>query len=144
RGLRVGRVGGLAKRARDLGFPILTDHTIDSTLWLIAEGLRLEAELSLSCDVVLVDRPPLDALAYLMAGLEVTNRTADIKRLARLTGLVRASTEDYHVLVVTELDHSVPLGPDRHADLHFRRAVATQLDVLASVHAPAALRLSRG
>lgn len=144
RGLRVGRVQGLAKRARALGFPILTEHTIESTLWLMAEGLRIEAELSLSCDVILVDRPPLDALAYLHAALEISNRVIDNKRLSRLNSLARASTEDYDMLVVTTLDVTVPLGVGRDSNVAFRQAADAQVAALVKSFAPAALRLSRG
>lgn len=62
-GLRVARVVDTASRARDAGFPILRDHVYEGTLWIMAEGLRQEMEAALKSDVVLVDRPPLDALA---------------------------------------------------------------------------------
>ncbi|WP_219340730.1 hypothetical protein, partial [Escherichia fergusonii] len=42
--LRVVRIGDFARRARSIGFPILRDHTFESTLWIMAECLRLEAE----------------------------------------------------------------------------------------------------
>jgi nucleoside-triphosphatase THEP1 len=62
RGFVIGGVSDLASRASDLGFPILADHTFESTLWIMAECMRQEAELSLTCDVILVDRPVPDAL----------------------------------------------------------------------------------
>ncbi len=43
-GLSAIAIGGLAERAKALGFPILAGHTFDSTLWIVAEGLRQEAE----------------------------------------------------------------------------------------------------
>lgn len=144
RGLRVGRIGGLAKRARDLGFPILANHTIDSTLWIMAEGLRLEAELSLACDVILVDRPPLDALAYLRAGLEVSGRTVAEGRLARLHDFAGASTRDYGIVVVTILDPAVPLGEGRDGDAALRTAADRQAAALANELAPSAIRLELG
>lgn len=144
RGLRVGRVGGLAKRARVAGFPILTDHTIDSTLWIMAEGLREEAALSLDRDVILVDRPPLDAVAYLTAALAVSNRTVDENRLSRLRDIARASTADYALVIVTELEPSVTLGPGRDSNLVFRESVDAQVSKLVEELAPTALRLSHG
>jgi len=69
RGLKTATVSGLAKRAKDVGFPILAEHNFHSTLWIMAEGLRQEAEASLGSDVILVDRPVLDALGYLLAAL---------------------------------------------------------------------------
>lgn len=144
RGLRVGRIGGLAKRARDLDFPILANHTIDSTLWIMAEGLRMEAELSLSCDVILVDRPPLDALAYLRAGLEVSGRTVPADRLARLHDHARASAGDYDLTVLTVLDPGVPLGEGRDGDPVLRAAADRHVAALVAEFAPCALRLQMG
>ena len=69
RGLRVGRVADLATSARDLGFPILRDHTFESTLWIMTRGIAAELEAALRVDVVLVDRPALDALGYFWAAL---------------------------------------------------------------------------
>jgi hypothetical protein len=144
RGVRVGRIGGLAKRARDLGFPILANHTIESTLWIMAEGLRLEAELSLACDVILVDRPPLDALAYLKAGLEVSGGVADEARLARLHDLARASTSDYGIMVLTILDPAVTLGEGRDRDVALRAAADRQVAALIAELAPTAMHLEIG
>lgn len=142
--LRVGRVGQLAKRARAVGFPILADHTIDSTLWIMAEGLRMEAELSLSSDVILVDRPPLDALAYLRAALEVSGRTVQDGRLARLHDLARASTSDYGMVVLTVLNPTIRLGDGRDRDPALRAAADQHVAALTADLAPAALRLDMG
>ncbi|WP_155258272.1 AAA family ATPase, partial [Bradyrhizobium japonicum] len=71
-GLRIHRIGDFAPRAQGLGFPILTQHTYESTLWIMAECLRCEAEASLQNDVILVDRPVIDALGYLHAALQVS------------------------------------------------------------------------
>ena len=144
RGLRVGRVAGLAKRALTAGFPILQNHTLDSTLWLMAEGLREEAALSLDRDVILVDRPPLDALAYLLAGLKVTDRAVDEPRLSRLQDIARASTADYAVVIFTELDPNQALGPDRDPDPIFRATAAAKVSELVARLAPHALRLRHG
>lgn len=57
-GLRVIIVGDLATCAQKRGFPILTGHTFESTLWIMAECMRQEAEASLTADIILVDRPP--------------------------------------------------------------------------------------
>lgn len=144
RGLGVGRIGGLAVRARDLGFPILADHTIDSSLWIMAEGLRLEAELSLTCDVILVDRPPLDALAYLKAGLLVSGRSLPLDRLARLHALAQLSIQDYDQVVVTILEPAVALGAGRDQDPRLRSAADRYIAELAAEMAPDAVHLSHG
>ena len=142
-GLRVGRIGGLAVKARELGFPILTDHSIDSSLWMMAEGLRREAELSLSCDVILVDRPPLDAFAYLNAGLSITGRSLPVDRLARLHALARLSIEDYDAVVMTVLDPTVALGPGRDQNVELRLEAASWIARLVAEMAPQAFQLKR-
>ena len=142
RGLKIGRINDLARRARDLGFPILTGHTYESTLWIMAECMRKEAEASLTCDVILVDRPVLDALGYLQAALEVTGRSVRPGRLDELKAIARAHTADYDLLVVTSLDHDVPLGEGRDQDLMFRNAAAKHIDALMLDLAPGALRMT--
>lgn len=142
RGLKIGRINDLAKRARDLGFPILTEHTCESTLWIMAECMRQETEASLTCDVILVDRPVLDALGYLQAALEVTGRSVRQERLDELKAVARAHTTNYDLLINTSLDHSVPLGEGRDQDPKFRDAVATHIDELMRELAPGALRMT--
>lgn len=142
RGLVVHRIADLAKRARDLRFPILSAHTFESTLWIMAECMRLEAEASLKADVILVDRPVLDALGYLQAALEVTGRQLRSGRLDQLTAIARAHSLDYDVAVVTSLDPSIPLGSGRDQDAQFRESAARHIEALASDFTPNALRLT--
>ena len=125
---RIGLVDDLARRARDLGFPILTNHTYESTLWIMAEGMRQEAELSLSCDVILIDRPTFDALAYLNAALSQTGRALATHRLESLTGIARAHVQSYDLLITTALDRAIPLGEGRDANAEFREAAATEVN----------------
>jgi hypothetical protein len=144
KGLRVGRISDLATKARDLGFPILTEHTYESTLWIMAEGMRQEAEALLRNDVVLVDRPVPDALGYLTAALEVSKREIDAGRLAELHQITAAHVTRYDLLVVTVLDQSIPLGPDRDVDAEFRSAAARHVAAIVDRHRPRALRLTSG
>lgn len=132
--LRVGRVNDLATRAREQGFPILRNHTYESTLWIMAECMRQEAELSLSADVILVDRPVLDALGYLRAALSVSGRSINLHRLDALERIAEAYSSDYDVMVVTSLDPTIPVGPGRDDDEVFRRAAAEAVnDVIVKV-----------
>lgn len=139
---RVCRIGDFANRAKSLGFPILKEHTFESTLWIMAECMRLEAEQSLSFDVILVDRPVIDALGYLRAALELTGRTIGEQRLAALTAMVSAHTLDYDVLIKTSLDPGIELGGGRDKDSDFRDAAARWIEQLAFVLAPAPLTLT--
>ena len=143
-GLEVGHVDDLARRALDRGFPILREHTFESTLWIMAECMRQEAEQSLSCKVILVDRPVLDALGYLYAALSVTDREIDQRRRKALESIARAHTADYDVLVLTTLDTSIPLGPGRDDDPVFREAASDAVAKLIDDARPDALRMTSG
>jgi hypothetical protein len=141
-GLKTISITGLAQRAADLGFPILTQHTFESTLWIMAECMRQEAEASLTSDVILVDRPVLDALGYLEAALEVTDRREEQRRLDELRIIARAHSADYDLFVVTSLDRDIPLGEGRDQNIRFREAVARHIDALTAEFALDALRLT--
>ncbi|WP_368508715.1 AAA family ATPase [Bradyrhizobium lupini] len=140
--LRVCRIGDFAIKAEALGFRILRDHTFESTLWIMAECMRLEAEASLSSDVILVDRPVLDALGYLRAALELTGRTIGERRQAALTAMVAAHMPDYDVFIKTSLDPRIELGAGRDKDSDFRKAAARWIEQLAYVLAPVPLTLT--
>ena len=129
-GLRIRRIGDFARRARDLGFPILTKHTYESTLWIMAECLRCEAEASLQSDLILVDRPVIDALGYLLAALQVSGRTLNSRRSAELLTIATVHTPDYDVLIRTALDSNIELGEGRDLDGEFRVAAATAIERL--------------
>lgn len=140
--LRVSRLGEMARGARSLGFPILKDHTFESTLWIIGECLRREAEASLSSDVILVDRPVIDALGYLQAALRLSDRTIGERRLDELITIVKAHTPDYDLLIRTSLDPSIALGVGRDQDIEFRGAAASSIEALVSEIAPNAFILT--
>ena len=71
----------IAKRIQSKGFryllvsdlaircplPILREHTVESTLWIVATGIAEEIAATYKSNIVFVDRPVLDAWAYLMA-----------------------------------------------------------------------------
>lgn len=121
-GLNVAYVHDSAVNARDLGFPILTGHTFESTAWMMAEAIRLETVASLAADVILVDRPVPDALGYLLAALKVTGRRIDPTRMERLLHICEAWVGEYDLIFVTELDLSIPIGLGRDDNEEFRIA----------------------
>lgn len=136
RRLRVAQLPSLATAARAKGFPILRDHTYDSTLWIIGACMQQEAEACLAADVILVDRPVLDALAYLTAALDITGRELPVGKLLSLKAIVAGHSRTYDKLFVTELDPSLPLAPGRDPDLVYRASVASHLNDLARDLAP--------
>ncbi|WP_235940012.1 AAA family ATPase [Bradyrhizobium hipponense] len=141
-GLRIHSIGDFARRAKDLGFPILKKHTYESTLWIMAECLRCEAEASLQSDLILVDRPVIDALGYLQAALQVSGRTLDSRRSKELMTIATAHTPDYDVLIRTALDSNIEVGAGRDLDGEFRMAAATAIERLVSQIEPNALILT--
>lgn len=140
--LTVHRLGNFARDARSLGFPILTEHTFESTLWIMAQCMRLEAEASLSSDVILIDRPVMDALGYLRAALRLSGRTISERQLNELTTIVKAHTPDYDLLIRTSLDAGIELGLGRDQDAQFRDAAASSIETLIREIAPGALLLT--
>lgn len=129
--LIVERFQSIAVDARALGFPILSGHTVDSTLWIMAECMRREAVATLKADVILVDRPVSDALGYLEAALEVSGRSAQPSRMEAVRGIARAYMSEYDLIIETILDSSVPLGPGRDLDGPLRVAAARHIGEFA-------------
>lgn len=125
-----------AVNARDLGFPILRDHTFESTAWMMAEAIRLETVASLTADVILVDRPVPDALGYLLAALSVTDRTLETSKLKCLDAIAASWVSEYDLIFVTELDKSIPIGPGRDNDERFRVAAGQAIASLLARIAP--------
>ncbi|MGY4257688.1 thymidylate kinase [Bradyrhizobium sp. USDA 4516] len=140
--LKVTRIGDIPSAAARAGFPILRNHTFESTLWLIAECMRQEAAASLKHDIILVDRPVSDALGYLRAALQLSRRELPARRLNALLAIIEAHTPDYDVLIATQLDQNIPLGPGRDTDDELRRSAAEHIELLTSKIAPSAPRLT--
>ena len=120
RGITVGTVADVATECQKAGFPILKDHTFESTLWIITSVVRAELESALRHDLVLVYRPVSDAVGYLEAALEVSNRSITEAEREYLYGLVRMHSCRYAALFKTELDRSIPLGEGRDSNVEFR------------------------
>lgn len=137
-GLNVVYVHDSAAEARTAGFPILRNHTFESTAWLIAQAIRLETVAALEADVILIDRPVPDAFGYLIAALRTTGRLIDPVRLRRLEEICRAWVEEYDLIFATKLDAKIPIGPGRDNDHAFRvaadEAVAEVLMQMAPEH----------
>ncbi len=133
-----------AADARALGFPILADHTFESTAWLMSQAIRLETEASLRADVIVVDRPVPDALGYMRAALRYQSRTLAPGRLERLEDICRTWVGEYDLIFVTVLDEQVPVGPGRPDDEMFRRLAATCVADVFEDMAPHAIPLRHG
>ena len=144
RGVPAACVHTSASRARECGFPILRDHNFESTAWIIAETIKNEMLGALHSNVVLVDRPVLDALGYFVAALSSTGRIGDTIRRDRLDRLCASWVGEYDLIIVTEIDPSVGLGPDRDTDSEFRVAAGKAIKEVAERMTPNFLLLRRG
>lgn len=127
RGLVVAYVHDSAVNAQDKGFPILAEHTFESTAWLMARAIELETEATISADVILVDRPVADALGYLRAALRHTNRSISPGRMEALERICAAWSPEYDLAFLTVLDPSVQLGEGRDEDARFRMRAAEEV-----------------
>lgn len=140
--LRIHRVEGITKDALDIGFPILTKHTYESTLWIMAEGIRRETEATLTSDIILIDRPAFDALGYFKAALEVSGREADTRDLEELRAIAFAHLGAYNLVFGTELNPTVALGDGRDSNEKFRHAAASQIKAILEEMSPTAQTLT--
>lgn len=127
-GIVVRRISDTATKCRDIGLPILRDHTFESTLWIMVTVIKAEIEAGMGAELVLVDRPVIDALGYLEAALKATHRSITAQERDYLYGLAKLHNQRYALLLKTKLNDAIPLGPDRDLDLEFRRSAAQEID----------------
>ena len=126
-------ISKLAPKAASHGFPILKQHTFESTLWLMAAGIKYELEASLKLPVVLVDRPVMEAYAYLNAALKHRGVDIDARQRDYLEALARHHAGTYDLLIKTVLDESLPIAVrenKRDHDAPFRALVDVEIDSL--------------
>lgn len=131
-GLRVGKVKDNASECAKAGFPILKDHTFNSSLWIMATVIREEQRAGLNADLVIVDRPVSDAIGYLEAALAVTGREASSEDRSYLYALAKLHSPRYNLLFKTTLNESIPLGDGRDPDLAFRKEVDSRIGATLS------------
>jgi nicotinamide riboside kinase len=132
-GYHVTTVADQAAGARDLGFPILRHQTATTTLWIMTSGIAAELVAARRADVVLVDRPITDALAYHLAAHAWRGETPDPVQAAFLTDLARHYAPSYDLTYRTIIDPDLGIADDGHRDIDpdYRRLVD---DAITTVH----------
>lgn len=128
KGISIAQISDTATKCQKKGFPILEDHTFESTLWIIVSIIKAELEAELNADLVLVDRPLPDALGYLEAALASQGRSITDEQKKYLFDLVKYHSNRYDLLLKTQLDESIPIGEDRPSNMDFRRNAALEID----------------
>jgi AAA domain len=132
-GYHVTSVGDQAAAARDHGFPILREQTATTTLWIMTMGIAAELVAARRADVVLVDRPITDALAYHTAAHAWRGEPVDLAAAAFLTDLARHHTPSYHLIYRAIVDPTMGITDDGHRDTDpdYRQLVD---DAITAVH----------
>ncbi|MGY1528044.1 AAA family ATPase [Streptomyces sp. MN3] len=123
-GLTVARTGRLGKRAAAAGLPKMQHHTVQSTEWVIAQGILDEINaVAQGAEVVLIDRVAHDAVAYFEAAMAFRAETPPRTERDRLLTLASTQLPKYDLLFATVLDESMPVDTSHDYDAHFRRLV---------------------
>lgn len=126
-GIKAVRVGDFATDCRNSSLPILENHTFESTLWIIASVIKSEIEAGINADLVLVDRPVVDAIGYLNAALEIQGREISLDEREYLESLVKFHSKRYDLILQTELDETIELGEGRPENMKFRKLAAVNI-----------------
>lgn len=130
KGVHVATIPSFGKLAVEQGIALLTQHTYDSTMWFIDRTLEAQQTACANADVVLVDRPIIDAVAYWYAAVEYRGASAASYEIDAIDALMLSHCQNYTAVVATKLDTSVALGPGRDTNSHFRELVDTHLHQL--------------
>jgi GTPase SAR1 family protein len=110
--------------------PILKDHTVESTLWIVTSGIAAEIKAAYAAKVALVDRPVVDAWAYLMAGKNGTTQNFDSPGAITVQDTIRDWLPTYDLVYKSCLDESIPVenAKGRVLDAGYRTEVARQME----------------
>jgi hypothetical protein len=134
KGIRVATIPSFGALAVQKKIPLLTQHTYDSTMWFIERTLEAEQIARANAEVVLVDRPIIDAVAYWNAALAYRGSNAAAYELKVIDDLMLNHCSNCTTVIATKLDTSFVLGPGRDTDAGFRESVDTHLHKLLGRH----------
>ena len=134
KGIRVEAIPSFGALAVEQGIPLLTQHTYDSTMWFIDRTLEAEHAARVNADVVLVDRPVMDAVAYWNAAVEYRGCDLATHEVEAIGAVMMNHSPNYTSVLATKLDPSIALGPGRDTDSRYRSSVDTHLHALLERH----------
>jgi molybdopterin-guanine dinucleotide biosynthesis protein len=121
-------VSDLATKCR---LPILEEHTIESTLWIVASGIAGEISAAHESRIALVDRPVVDAWAYLMAGKNASTLSKSSAGATTLRNIIRDWSPTYDIIFHTVLDENIAVEDNkgRVLDAGYRSKVASEMNL---------------
>lgn len=134
KGIRVETIPSFGALAVQQGIPLLTQHTYDSTMWFIDRTLEAEQAARANAEVVIVDRPIIDAVAYWNAAVEYRGCEVAAHEIEAIGALMIGHSPNYTTVLATKLDPSIALGPGRDTDSRYRAAVDAHLHELLNRH----------
>jgi AAA domain len=123
-GLQHWIVGDLAAKCP---LPILRQHTVQSALWIAAQGIADEIAAHRS-PIVLVDRPVLDAWAYLTAAISDIDKLSSAE-LNTLISIIRSWLPTYSLVYQTQINEAIPIDDNKGRDLdsNYRTEIGHQM-----------------
>lgn len=116
----------LANDATVCPLPIKKDQTFSSTMWLIANCIKNEVEAQYGCDVLLVDRPVIDAWGYYIAS-DMYKLNLEEENVAM--GIVTSWMQTYKYIVISKIDNSY-YKEDNTEDLEYQQKI--ELSILST------------
>ncbi|MEU9167665.1 AAA family ATPase [Streptomyces sp. NPDC048420] len=124
RGVTVVLTEQLGKRAAAAGLPKMQHHTVQSTEWIIAQGILDEANAAVQgADVVLIEHAAHTAIAYFEAAMAFRAETPPRRERDRLLTLASTQLPKYDLTFATVLDQNVPVDTNHEYDPAFRSLV---------------------
>lgn len=132
----VAMIPSFGKLAVELKIPLLHNHTYESTMWFIDKTIEAQDNTPHNSNVILVDRPVIDAFAYWKAAVEHRKHPVCEIELKKVHDVVKQQTPLYNYLLATELDHTIPIAANRNNDQDFRISVDSHLKDLLQRHGP--------
>lgn len=108
--------------------PILTEHTVESTLWIASKGMLDEIEAEHTSQIVIVDRPILDCWGYFQAVCK-DKYSSDYPKLLALVSMIKHWSYTYDIIYQTMLDESIPIEntKERILDEDYRKQVDIEM-----------------
>ena len=114
-------VGMIQEVARHCPFPINTDATDESALWIFSEQIRKELDYSTKYDILVCDRSIMDTVAYA--------RINKCKYAGPMFQVAEKFVESYDKIIFMTIENNNFLFDDgvRSIDPEFRRLVEEEL-----------------